>query len=86
MGLSQLLPYCCLHLGTGLIKSLETSTKKYLITKRNSYRYVDCRVLFEMRKQLMAWMEMVTSIAQKIHTLMKAKMVAGAFGHIMNYG
>ena len=29
-------PLFCLHLGTRLTKLLEISTKKYLITKRNS--------------------------------------------------
>ena len=41
--------------GTRLTKLLDISTKKYLITKSNSQ--ADCRMVFEMTEQSMAWME-----------------------------
>ena len=42
---------------------------------------------FEVRKQSMAWMEHRLQISLKQYALsMEDKMVAGAFGHAMNYG
>ena len=61
------------------------STKKCQITKRNSQAY--CRMVFEMRKQLLAWMEHRLQISLKRYALlMEDKMVAGAFGCATNYG
>ena len=54
-GPPQPLSCFCLHLGTRRTKLLEISTKRYLITKRNSK--VHCRMVYELRKQPMAWME-----------------------------
>ena len=49
--------------------------------------WADCRTVFEMRKQSMASMEhgLQTSLTRYALS-MKDKMVAGAFGHAMNYG
>ena len=41
--------------GDAIIKLLEMSIKRYLITKRNSQ--AGCRMVLETRKQSMAWME-----------------------------
>ena len=68
-GLSQPLLCFCLHLGTWLTKLLEISTKKYLITKRNSQ--ADFRMVSEPRKQSMAWME--TDYSKHTHFRWKIK-------------
>ena len=69
IGPSQPLPCFCLHLGTRLTKLLERSAKKYLITKRNSQ--ADCRMVYEARKQSMAWME--TDYSKHMHFRWKIK-------------
>ena len=45
----------CLHLGTRLTNLLEISTKKYLITKLNSWAVF--KIVYEVRKQSMAGIE-----------------------------
>ena len=62
-------PLFCLRLGTWLTELLEISTKKYLITKRNSQ--ADCRMVSEARKQSMAWME--TDYSKHTHFRWKIK-------------
>ena len=58
-----------LHLGTRWPSLLQISTKKYLITKRNSQ--ADCRLVYEARKQSMAWME--TDYSKHSHFRWKIK-------------
>ena len=54
-GSSQPLLCYCLHLRTRLTNLLEISTKKYLITKLNSWAVF--KIVYEVRKQSMAGME-----------------------------
>ena len=64
-----------LFLLTRLTKLLIISTKKYLITKGNSF--ADCRTVYEVRKQSNKQLKTYAF-------LLEDKMVAGAFGSTRN--